>query len=99
MEFPGQLSAQINTDRVFRAVLARDPQNVPAQIGLAVGALARLDYMAAETALRRVIQQDPGRRSAYQQLAAICARTGRKAEAERIARIAASLEAAAEHSV
>lgn len=70
-----------SAERVFRTVLDRDPQNVTAEIGLAMGAVARRDFMAAEQALRRALALDPGRPTIHLQLAQTYARSGRKVEA------------------
>ena len=70
-------------ERVFKAVLAIDPDNVSAEIGLAMGAGARRDFMTAEQALVRALKTDPGRPAIYLQLAQIYARTARKVEADR----------------
>lgn len=70
-----------SAERVFRTVLERDPRSVTAQIGLAIGAVARRDFMAAEQALRRALALDPGRPTIHLQLAQTYARSGRKAEA------------------
>ncbi len=80
-------------ERVFKAVLDIDPVNVSALVGLALGAVARRDFMAAETALQRALKQDPGRPAIYLQLAQTYARTARKAEAARVAAIAVRLGA------
>jgi predicted Zn-dependent protease len=80
-----------NAARVFNAVLAQDPTNVSAEIGLAMTALARRDFMAAETGLMRALKVDPGRAAAYLQLAQVYARSGRKHEAARAARFALRL--------
>jgi hypothetical protein len=80
-------------ERVFKAVLVLDPDNVSAEIGMAMGAGARRDFMAAEQALVRALKIDPGRPAIYLQLAQTYARTARRAEAERSAAMAMRLGA------
>jgi hypothetical protein len=80
-----------SAERVFMAVLALDPANVSAEIGLAMGAGARRDFMAAEQALVRALKTDPGRPAIYLQLAQTYARTARGLEADRVAAIALRL--------
>jgi hypothetical protein len=72
-----------DAERVLRALLEQNPANAAAEVGLAMAALARLDYRGAEDALMRALRIDPGRRTAYVQLAELYRRTGRAAEAER----------------
>ena len=85
--------------RVFAAVLARDPLNVAAEIGLAMAATARRDFLTAEAGLLRAARQEPGRVAVHLQLAQVYARSGRKVEAaraaERAVRLGAPLEIAA----
>jgi predicted Zn-dependent protease len=81
-------------EHVFKAVLALDPANVPAEIGIALTATMRRDFLAAEAALRRAIEHDPGRATIYQTLSQVYAETGRQEEAERMTKIARSLGAA-----
>ena len=87
-----------DAERVFDAILARDPENVPAGIGLGMTAGARRDFRTAEVALQRVLRQDPARAPAWLQLAQIYARTGRRPEAERAAAAAARLGASADQA-
>jgi hypothetical protein len=88
-------SRPASAERVFKAVLDNDPSNVAAEIGIAMGALDRRDFMTAESALRRALKQDPGRPALYLHLAQIYARTARKPEAARYADIALRLGAPA----
>ena len=87
-------SRPTNAERVFHAILARDPDNVPAQIGLSMTAMARRDFPAAEAALQRARDQDPGRATIYLQLAQLYARTARTVQAGQMADIALRLGAA-----
>jgi Tfp pilus assembly protein PilF len=80
-------------ERVLKTVLDLDPDNVPAEIGLAIMAMTRRDFFAAEAALKRAIAQDPGRAAIYQTLSQVYAETGRPAEAARMTDIAHSLGA------
>jgi predicted Zn-dependent protease len=80
-------------ERVFKAIIAKDPLNVPAEIGLAIGALRRRDFMAAEQGLHRALKQDPGRPAIYLQLAQTYALSARKTEAARCAALAVRLGA------
>jgi hypothetical protein len=86
-------------ERVFRAIHERDPENVSAEIGLALCRGMRRDFLGAEAALNRALRRDPTRPAIYLQLAQILARSGRKAEAADVAQVAlrlgASLEMAA----
>ncbi len=78
-------------ERVFKSVLKEDPSNVSAEIGLAMGAAARRDFLTAEQCLVRALKTDPGRPAIYLQLAQTYARTARKTEATRCAAIALRL--------
>jgi Tfp pilus assembly protein PilF len=84
---------QAKAARVFEKVLTLDRRNVSAEIGLAMVATARRDFMAAETGLNRARRIDPGRPAIYLQLAQTYARSGRKVEAARAAAFAARLGA------
>jgi len=44
---------------------------VSAEIGVAITAMMRRDFLAAEAALKRAIKQDPGRAQHYQTLAQV----------------------------
>jgi hypothetical protein len=87
-------SRSASAERVFRAILARDPGHVSAEIGLSMTAMARRDFASAEAALQRARDQDPGRATIYLQLAQLYARTARPAQAERMADIAQRMGAA-----
>jgi hypothetical protein len=66
--------------RLFASVLAVQPDNIAALLGLAA---ARADRpLEAEGPLRRVLELDPERRHARETLAAMLRRTGRAKEAE-----------------
>jgi Flp pilus assembly protein TadD len=80
-------------ERLFKAVLALDPGNVPAEIGIAMTARMRRDFLGAEVALKRAIDRDPGRATIYQTLAQVYDETGRPTEAERMTQIARRLGA------
>ena len=80
--------------RVFQKVVALDPGNVTAEIGLAMAASARRDFMAAEAGLHRARLREPGRPAIWLQLAQVYARSGRKLEAARVAATALRLGAA-----
>ena len=80
---------------VFRKVLDLDPDNVTAGIGMAIAAAARRDFLEAEAVLNRAKRREPGRAAIWLQLAQIYARSGRKAEAARMADTARRLGAAA----
>jgi Tfp pilus assembly protein PilF len=82
-----------NAERVFRAVLARDPLNASAEIGMAMAALDRRDFIAAESALLRARRHDPGRPAIYLQLARLYATTARRVEADRCVATAVRLGA------
>jgi hypothetical protein len=82
-------------ERVFRAIHDRDPDNVSAEIGLAFCHGARRDFLGAEAALNRALKRDPARPAIHLQLAQILARSGRKAEAARVAQVAMRLGAPA----
>jgi tetratricopeptide (TPR) repeat protein len=71
--------------RVFEAVLRIDPSSAAAEIGLGMAAAARRDFVAAESALQRALDHDPGRPAAYLQLAQLYARTARPGLAARAA--------------
>jgi Flp pilus assembly protein TadD len=82
-----------NATRVFRRILALDPLNVSAEIGVAMAAVAQRDYDAAERALQRALNQDPGRPAIHLQLARIYAKTGRSLQARQSAATAVNLGA------
>lgn len=92
------LAAERPTDaeRVFKGVLAQAPENASAEIGLAVAARTRRDFLQAEQWLLRAIRHDPGRAMAHLQLAFIYAATGRPEMAERASASAVRLGVAAE---
>ncbi len=81
-------------ERVFAGLLAVDPANASAEVGLAMGALARRDFAAAEAALGRALRLEPNGAAAYLQFARLRALTGRRTEAERMAQTAVRLGAA-----
>jgi predicted Zn-dependent protease len=83
-----------NAARVFAKVLELEPGDVTAEIGLAMAATARRDFMAAEAGLHRARKVEPGRPAVWLQLAQVYARSGRKAEAARMADAARRLGAA-----
>ena len=85
-----------DAERVFKAVLARDPASAAAEIGVAIAAMARRDFIAAEEALQRAVTQDPGRAAIYQTMREVYAQTGRKAQAVHMEKIARRLGAGAE---
>jgi len=78
-------------ERVFNAVLKIDPANVSAEIGVAVTAMARHDFLTAETALKRAMAENPGRAAIYQPLAQVYNATARDWEAEQLRKIARPL--------
>jgi len=80
-------------ERVFKAVLDLDPANVRAEIGMAITATMRRDFLTAEAALKRAIGHDPGRAALYQTLAQVYDETGREGEAGRMMKIARRLGA------
>jgi tetratricopeptide (TPR) repeat protein len=80
-------------EHVFKAVLKIDPTNVSAEIGLAVTAMARRDFLGAEATLKRAITRDPGRAAIYLTLAQVYDSTARKWEAEEMMKIARRLGA------
>ncbi len=80
-------------ERLCKAILRKDPAEAAAEIGLSIAAVGRRDFIAAEAALRRVLKQDPGRTTAYLQLARVLALTGRRPEADRLAETARRLGA------
>jgi tetratricopeptide (TPR) repeat protein len=80
-------------ERVFKAILAKDPLNATAEIGLAMSAIARRDFLNAEQGLLRAMKLDPGRPAIYLQLAQAYARTARTGEAARAAEMALNLGA------
>ncbi|MBV8681852.1 MAG: alkaline phosphatase family protein [Caulobacteraceae bacterium] len=79
--------------RVFSAILVKDPDNVAALIGLAMGSIAARDFLGAEKRLVQALKVDPGRPAIYLQLAQAYARTSRKSEADRAAEYAVRLGA------
>jgi Tfp pilus assembly protein PilF len=80
-------------ERVFKAVLNRDPANVSAETGMAITAMTRRDFLSAEAALKRAISRDPGRVPVYQTLARVYDATAREWEAEQMKEIARRLGA------
>lgn len=68
--------------RLFEGVLAQQPDNVPALLGLAMARLPR--PLEAEPHLRRVLDLDPHHAAARQTLVALLRNTGRAGEAERL---------------
>ena len=64
--------------RVFKAVLEADPANASAEIGMALTAMGRRDFMSADLALRRGAVQDPGRVAIYKTMAEVFDATGSK---------------------
>jgi hypothetical protein len=90
-------SRPADAERVFKSILARDPANASAEIGLAITSSARRDYVSAEEALQRALRSDPGPPAAYLQLAQLYVPTGRPGLAERAAASAQRLGAAPEH--
>ena len=85
-----------DAERVFRAVLEREPENASAEVGLAVTAQAGRDFLAAEQSLLRALRHDPGRVAAHLELARVYAATGRSEMAQRASASALRLGAAAE---
>ncbi len=79
--------------RVFASVLDQEPLHVAAEIGLAMVAMTRRDFVTAEAALRRARRLDPGRPAIALQMAQLYARTGRTLEAGQAAEIALRLGA------
>ena len=69
--------------RVFKRVLEMDPANASAEIGIAVVAMARRDFIAAESALQRALAHDPARAAIYETMAKVYLETGRKTQAKR----------------
>jgi predicted Zn-dependent protease len=82
-----------DAERVFRGMLARDPHDAMAEVGLGMALASRRDFRAAEDALVRALKIDPGRAAAYLQLALVYGRTARRDEAQRAAAKAVSLGA------
>jgi hypothetical protein len=85
-----------SAERVFRTIHQRDPENVSAEIGLALCLGMRRDFLGAEAALNRALRRDPTRPAIHLQLAQILARSGRKAEAAQVAQVALRLGASPE---
>ncbi len=77
--------------RVFQSVLAIDPANASAEIGMAIVAMAGRDLLAAEAALQRALTQDPSRAAIYEMMAEIYRETGRKDGADKMKAIAQRL--------
>jgi Tfp pilus assembly protein PilF len=77
--------------RVFTRVLEMEPANAGAEIGMAVVAMAKRDFIAAEAALQRAAAHDPARAATYETMAKVYQETGRKAQAERTRQIAGRL--------
>ena len=84
-------------ERVFTAVVALDPANVPARIGLAVGALGRRDFLEVESLLAALMRDDPGNPAVYIQWAHLCRLTGRPEQAMRMATLAIAAGAETAH--
>ena len=82
-----------DAERVFRAIIESDADNAPAQIGLAMTASARRDFITAEARLHDALRCDPGRPGIYLQLAHIYARTARPGQAAQAAASARRLGA------
>jgi Tfp pilus assembly protein PilF len=80
-------------ERVFKAVLNKDPTSVSAETGMAVTAMMRRDFLSAEAALKRAISYDPGRVTVYETLAQVYDATAREWEAEQMRQIARRLGA------
>ena len=78
-------------ERVFKRVLEMDPANAGAEIGIAVVAMARRDFIAAEAALQRALAHDPARAATYETMAKVYLETGRKTQAKRMKKIARRL--------
>jgi predicted Zn-dependent protease len=78
-------------ERVFQRILAADPANAAAEIGMAMVAMAKRDFLEAEAALRRAASHEPGRAMTYETLARVYRETGRKSQAERTSEIARRL--------
>jgi tetratricopeptide (TPR) repeat protein len=81
----------VRAERLFKAVLKQDPGNVSAEIGLAITAMARQDFLTAEAGLKRAIARDPARAAIYQTLAQIYDATARQWEAQQMRKIARRL--------
>jgi len=84
-----------SAERVFRGVLAMSPGDATAELGLAMAALARRDFIGAEQALGRASLSDPSRPAIFLQYAQLYARTARKLEARWAADVAVRLGAPA----
>lgn len=93
-----QLSRPRDAARALEAILEGDPDNVQAEIGLAMTEMSDRNYIAAEARLRRVLAADPGRAAVRLQLAWIFNRTGRPKEAQAMAAAARRLGASAEEA-
>ena len=78
-------------DRVFQAVLTIDPANTGAEIGLAITALQRRQFVVADQALRRAIAQDPGRLAIYETMAKVYHASGQQELAARARKMAQRL--------
>jgi Type I phosphodiesterase / nucleotide pyrophosphatase len=83
----------LDAERVFKSVLEADPACAPAEIGMAIVAMARRDFLEAEAALQRAVTQDPGRAAIYETMGQLYRETGRKARAEQMTTIARRLAA------
>lgn len=83
----------LDAERVFKSILASDPVNASAEIGMAIVAMARRDFLAAEFALQRAATSDPGRPAIYEALGQVYHETGRRPQAEKMRAIAAGLAA------
>ncbi len=84
-----------NAERLFKAVLAEDAGNAAAEIGIAITAMVRRDFLGAEATLKQAMKHDPGRAAIYQTLAQVYDATARRAEAEHARKIARRLGGAA----
>lgn len=85
------INRAIDAERVFQSVLAIDPANASAEIGMAIVAMAQRDLLAAEAALQRALIQDPSRAAIYEMMAEIYRETGRKDGADKMKAIARRL--------
>ena len=85
------INRAIDAERVFQSVLAIDPANASAEIGMAIVAMARRDLLTAEAALQRALTQDPSRAAIYEMMAEIYRETGRKDGAYKMKAIARRL--------
>jgi len=82
-----------NAMRAFRSVLALDPLNVSAEMGVAMAAAAQRDFASAELALERALGQDPGRSAIHLLRATVYSKTGQPLKARQSAETAVTLGA------